>query len=757
MGSRDALPARGGRVAPSVRKADDARAHLVGHVHAHATAVDAAREHGLRTVGEAAPRGVVRVHVQHAAHPARDERGHVVHPRVVRAQVAPADEQQFVGVERLAQSRQQRVELVEERARADVDAPVAMEDPALDAFLESAEVDAVRRPPQLLHRKSLRPRHETVAVRAEPQQQVRGRGRVPAPAGAAPGAVERIERFHAERTAAEAQRELVQDLPVGAFVARARHDRRGPARDVAQRERRGDRVDVVLGQRPARRENHVGMARGLVDVDVDRHLELEPLERGLDAAAVRQREHRVAGVRDEGPHLPGAWCLDLLGEARGRQVAERLGKPAHAASPAGVPVHPPGVREHRGIDGRRREHRAAGPAESSRDDVEQVAGPRRQRAEAVVADADARVGDRPRRGEELACDPLDHREFDARVVGRRGRVEPTEARGDFVPVAQAIADVRRQARRVHHEFDEREQERGVAAGPDRHELVGVARGLGAARVDDDDLAAARADRADARLHVGTGHRAPLRHERVRADAQEPVRALDVRDGDHERVAVQVVRGGEARAGVLRPGAERVARRERLEEAVAHEQGAVVVRDGVAEIAGDGVGAVPSPDREETVGHEVEGLCPAHRFEVAGGRAPERRAHAVRVVVHGRHRDAFRADVAPGQDVVVVGPDGDDALRPRLAGHVEGEAARGLAQGAASKDGAGRGGGGLERVPVGFEVVGQPVQHARTSIRPGGLRQGPLRGRARGPLARGGPDRPPPRLRGRSRPPGGSVR
>ena len=42
---------------------------------------------------------------------------------------------------------------------------------------------------------------------------------------------------------------------------------------------------------------------------------------------------------------------------------------------------------------------------------------------------------------------------------------------------------------VHHG----EQERGVAPGADRHVLVGLARRLGAPRIDDHDAAAARAD------------------------------------------------------------------------------------------------------------------------------------------------------------------------------------------------------------------------------------------------------------------------
>ena len=81
---------------------------------------------------------------------------------------------------------------------------------------------------------------------------------------------------------------------------------------------------------------------------------------------------------------------------------------------------------------------------------------------------------------------------------RATRVERERARGarsTSLPAARVARDARRvDARRAatstaHH----REQERRVAAGADRDVLVGLARRLGAARVDDDELAAALAD------------------------------------------------------------------------------------------------------------------------------------------------------------------------------------------------------------------------------------------------------------------------
>ena len=106
-------------------------------------------------------------------------------------------------------------------------------------------------------------------------------------------------------------------------------------------------------------------------------------------------------------------------------------------------------------------------------------------------------------------------------------------------VAHQLADlvealaVLRQRPRVHQRLlDERaghggEQQR-VAAGPDEVVLVGLVGGAGAARVHHHDLAAALADAAQPAAHVGRGEQAAVRHERVRAEHQQVVAAVQVR-------------------------------------------------------------------------------------------------------------------------------------------------------------------------------------------------------------------------------------
>ena len=73
----------------------------------------------------------------------------------------------------------------------------------------------------------------------------------------------------------------------------------------------------------------------------------------------------------------------------------------------------------------------------------------------------------------------------------------------------------------------REQERGVGARQDRYPLVGVVGGAGAARVDDDDLAATRPDAVELAEHVRAREQRTARRLRVASHADQVVGPLDV--------------------------------------------------------------------------------------------------------------------------------------------------------------------------------------------------------------------------------------
>ena len=115
------------------------------------------------------------------------------------------------------------------------------------------------------------------------------------------------------------------------------------------------------------------MARRLVEVEVDADHEVERLERGGEAVAVRRRQHRVAGDREQRADLAVARRLDLLGQAGGGQLAERSrGSPRTRVAQRPTVDAAAAARARRRVRANRRrarEHRAARAVE--------VAGERR--------------------------------------------------------------------------------------------------------------------------------------------------------------------------------------------------------------------------------------------------------------------------------------------------------------------------------------------------------------------------------------------
>src|SRR6185295_11621043 len=97
---------------------------------------------------------------------------------------------------------------------------------------------------------------------------------------------------------------------------------------------------------------------------------------------------------------------------------------------------------------------------------------------------------------------------------------------------------------------------------------------------------------------------------------------------------------------------------------------------------DRIGAVPGADVAEMGRDELEGVVPRDLLEPSGGVPAHGPPQPVGVVVDVRDGHPLRADVAPGEDVVVVAAHGEDAvvldLEPEPAGR--------LAERAGVKDG-----------------------------------------------------------------------
>ena len=152
-------------------------------------------------------------------------------------------------------------------------------------------------------------------------------------------------------------------------------------------------------------------------------------------------------------------------------------------------------------------------------------------AELLLADADATVDD-PLPGR-CASSRASRRTTSAGDAGARRDALGREGLGRRAQLVEPVAKLREAPRarqplleeRAHHRH---EQER-VGARADEVVLVGDARRLGAARVDDDELARrARASPPGAARCPGAVMMLPFETSGVGADAEEEVRAVDVR-------------------------------------------------------------------------------------------------------------------------------------------------------------------------------------------------------------------------------------
>ncbi len=253
------------------------------------------------------------------------------------------------------------------------------------------------------------------------------------------------------------------------------------------------------------------MARGLVEVDVERDHEVELAQRARQPLAAGHREHGVAGERDERADLALARGLHLLGHGgRGEHAAE-LGQPADAAAVAA-----------RGRDGPTRRAR---PARSMAGRVN-MAPPGRSKLPVTTLSASmsqlptapnslVQTPTRPYATARLA--PAKPRARARMVVAsmpiagatRSGAKRAAMAWSTESPRAARV-DLRRVAEPLGEDHVEHgEEQRRVAAGADEVVLVGVGGRLGAARIDEHEAPAALAHALEAAAHVAERHHAAV--------------------------------------------------------------------------------------------------------------------------------------------------------------------------------------------------------------------------------------------------------
>jgi hypothetical protein len=450
----------------------------------------------------------------------------------------------------------------------------------------------------------------------------------------------------------------------------------------------GEVVVRALGGR-GRRQDDVGVARGLVEVGVDADHEVQGVQGLVEPVAVGCGQHRVGGDGDEGPDrlAPLGRGVDLLGERGERQLALRLGVLTHPGVPAaeGEAVARSG-RAGRAVGGRLREEGAAGAVEVAGEDVEDVDEPAAERAVRDGAAADAAVDGGGRRGGEFAGESAGH--VGVHVTGRGDRlggevpyglaqfVDAFEVPGQLAGVGEALLE-----QDVRH----RREEECVGAGADRDVPVGEFGGAGAARVDHGEGAAAGLERLEPAGEVGGGAQTPVGLQGVGADEEQMAGVVQVRHGDRVGVAEEQSAGDVLGHLVDRGRGEDAVGAEAGEQHRRVEGAGHGVHVGVAEDDSHRVRAVPLDDGADAGGDRVEGLLPGGLAQLAVP-AHEGAAQPVGVAVEGAEGGALGADEPLAEHIVAVTACTGDP------GALDGERqpAGGLAQGADSQSGAGHG-------------------------------------------------------------------
>ena len=183
--------------------------------------------------------------------------------------------------------------------------------------------------------------------------------------------------FH--RHTGDARGDLAQCPPVVALPLFQRKNRPSPFRHIAHRQVNIKRRKVGIHRMRRAGQDHVGMARGLVQVDVERDHELEAVKRLDHFVRVWVGQHRIAGHGDEGADLAFSRRQDFLLQRARRQRAAELGQSADAGLPAVHRRHAidKGIVEHQHRNNADREHHAARPIHIARQHVDRVLQPTR--------------------------------------------------------------------------------------------------------------------------------------------------------------------------------------------------------------------------------------------------------------------------------------------------------------------------------------------------------------------------------------------
>ncbi len=194
--------------------------------------------------------------------------------------------------------------------------------------------------------------------------------------------------------------------------------------------------------------------------------------------------------------------------------------------------------------------------------------------------------------------------------------------------------------------------------------------------------AALADPAQATRRVRRRHQAAVRGERIRAEHEQILGAIEIRNrnrerrAEHRRAREHLRQLIDARRREASLGAERAQQRRQIQ------RGAEIVRVGIAGVGGERLGTVRVAHSAQALGRERERLVPADLLPAIGS-AAQRMPQPVRVFLERLQAVGLGAEVTPAERILFVTAD-----RDHLAGgavDLDRDPALGLAQRAGAED------------------------------------------------------------------------
>ena len=434
-----------------------------------------------------------------------------------------------------------------------------------------------------------------------------------------------------------------------------------------------DQVVVIVLECRGWRQNNVAVASGLVEVEINRDHEVEVVESSFELHSVGSRQHRVPGHRHQTADPARTLGQNFLGEGGYRQLAAKLGKPAHPAfSPPELAAAGAGQQIHRRFG----EHCSTGAVEISGDNVEHVDEPLAETTKSLGGHTHSAVahGRRSRRKVAryatnlVACDPRGSSD----AFGRKIPSQPPNG-------LQRVADLGQAAGRLESlsedHMQEGHQQQGVASRTDEVVAIGDSCRLGAPRVDHHQPAAAMSELFETLAKPRRRHHAAVGHNRVGAEHEQIRGAVDIGHRQEQLVPEHQGRSDVVRKLIDRGRRETVDRTEATQQRRAVEQRPPIVDIWVAEVDTDRIATVIVLDSPNPLRGLVEGRIPTDALPIARRGAPHRVTQSIRVILDVLQRHRLGANVTATEAVLTITADRDDTaiLDPDF------DAADGLAQ------------------------------------------------------------------------------